>query len=193
MFSLSFYWGNRGYQMRHSTSSHTHTHHLPASGSCNSGFFPATGEHPLCQERPILFFVHLILYVFIYNEDCSRNFPISHLSPTATTRLNRRKPSLNPLQPVPYFSLLFYSKTSIYTYYTQFLSRSLWTSLSRFYSHWRKQSSSQGHEWPPYSKSNGQISILILLDLSATFVTFDLILLEIFPSLSFHLIFLLPC
>lgn len=87
--------------MRHSTSSHTHTHHLPASGSCNSGFFPATGEHPLCQERPILFFVHLILYVFIYNEDCSRNFPISHLSPTATTRLNRRKPSLNPLQPVP--------------------------------------------------------------------------------------------
>lgn len=74
--------------MRHSTSSHTHVHHLPPSGSCNSGFFPATGEHPLCQERPIFFFVHLIQYIFIYYENCSRNFPISHFSPTATMRLN---------------------------------------------------------------------------------------------------------
>lgn len=42
LFSVSFYWGSRGDQMRSSTRSHTHTHHLLASVSSNSAFLPVT-------------------------------------------------------------------------------------------------------------------------------------------------------
>ena len=42
LFSLSFYWGSRGNQMRSSIHSHAHTHHLHASVSSNSAFLPVT-------------------------------------------------------------------------------------------------------------------------------------------------------
>lgn len=83
LFSVSFYWGSRGDQMRSSTRSHTHTHHLLASVSSNSAFLPVTEwVSPLPgKANPFPHVLDPICFHLLKNI----TLEISSLSPTATT------------------------------------------------------------------------------------------------------------
>lgn len=83
LFSLSFYWGSRGDQMRSSTSSHTHTHHLLPSVSSDSAFLPVTEwVFPSARKDQS---IPLCTWSYQLSPTWENYLEISSLSPIATT------------------------------------------------------------------------------------------------------------